>query len=151
MPCNPLSTTWTQKRAGSSNAILAVLVTSVFIVAPIHIVRRRLSTYLSNMTGVKMITCCFCGAREMMSMGKGQRRSLSCQSCGAPVHKVEMVHRNEPAPAPKQAPAKKHTGKYQPPKHKDAYRKKRGKRKKGFFEKLWDDVDDIFDVDDWFD
>ncbi|MGB0926309.1 MAG: hypothetical protein ACPGVA_03800 [Pikeienuella sp.] len=85
-----------------------------------------------------------------MSMGKGQRRSLSCLSCGAPMRKIEVIHRDEPAPAPKPPP--KRGLKHKPPKHHEAYHKKRRKkRRKGLFEKLWDEVDDIFDVDDWFD
>lgn len=107
------------------------------------------SPYLTVMTGVKLITCCFCGARDVMTMGKGQRRTLSCLSCGAPMRRIEMIHRSEPAPAPAPVPERIH--KHKAPKPHEAYKKKRGKRKKGLFAKIWDEVDDVFDIDDWFD
>lgn len=98
-----------------------------------------------------MITCCFCGARDVMSMGKGERRSLSCLSCGAPMRKIEVIHQNEPLPKPAR-PAPERPLKHKKPKYHEAYRKKRGKkRRKSMFARIWDEVDDILDVEDWFD
>lgn len=105
------------------------------------------------MTGVKMITCCYCGARDMMRMGKGTRVALNCLTCGAPVRKMEAVKASDaaraPAPTPVKPPDK--VNKHRRPPHYDAIRKRKKKKKKSFFAKIWDEVDDVFDLDDIFD
>ncbi|MEM7268422.1 MAG: hypothetical protein AAF401_04110 [Pseudomonadota bacterium] len=100
------------------------------------------------MTGVKMITCCYCGARDMMQMGKGKRVTLTCLSCGAPIRKVEMIKASEAPRGDAKAPER--INKHRKGKHFEAY-KKRKKGKKSFFSRILDDADDIFDLDDLFD
>ncbi|MEM8752455.1 MAG: hypothetical protein AAGF90_05715 [Pseudomonadota bacterium] len=100
------------------------------------------------MTGVKMVTCCYCGARDVMRVGKGARVTLSCLTCGAPVKKVEEVRANAPAPAPIEPPKK--INKHRRPKHFDAIRKRKKKRK-SLFNRLVEEIDDVFDLDDIFD
>ncbi|MEM7525254.1 MAG: hypothetical protein AAF360_16170 [Pseudomonadota bacterium] len=102
------------------------------------------------MTGVKMITCCYCGARDALRMGKGARVTLSCLTCGAPVRKMEDVRIDAPTQPVAAAPPKK-VNKHRRPEHFDAFRKRKKKKKKSGFARLWDKVDDVFDLDDIFD
>lgn len=62
-----------------------------------------------------------------------------------------------PAPTPEEPSRDTYKSKYEKCKSKydkskrhSAYHKKR-KKKKGWMAELWDDLDDIFDIDDWFD
>lgn len=100
------------------------------------------------MTGVKMITCCYCGARDMFSMGKGKRVALSCLSCGAPVRKMETVRNDSPVPAP--APMPERVNKHRRRPHYEAVRKRKKKRK-SLLSRVWDEIDDVLDLDDIFD
>ena len=103
------------------------------------------------MTGVKMITCCYCGARDVMRMGKGARVTLSCLTCGAPVRKVEAMKPAEAvaaAPTPAKPPEK--VNKHRRPKHFEAV-KKRKKKRKSLLAHIVDEAEDFFDFDDWFD
>lgn len=109
---------------------------------------------MAIMSGAKLITCCYCGAQDVFKIHKGTRRSLACLSCGAPMRKITTIkvtetvldRRTEAATNP-QAPPR--TGGKQAKRH-AAYHKKR-KKKKGWVAELWDDLDDIFDIEDWFD
>ena len=59
----------------------------------------------------------------------------------------------QPAPQTESKPdykAKYEKAKYKKSKRHAAYHKKR-KKKKGWAAELWDELDDIFDIDDWFD
>ena len=104
------------------------------------------------MTGVKMITCCYCGARDVMRMGKGQRVALNCLTCGAPVRKMEMVKPKEAVAAAAAPPAKppEKVNKHRRPKHFEAV-KKRKKKRKSLLAGIIDEAEDFFDLDDWFD
>ena len=117
------------------------------------------------MSGATLISCCYCGAQDIFKIHKGKRRQLACLSCGAPMRKMSPVKVAEavtkPAPAPKPTPTpasndayrskyEKYKSKYEKSKRHAAYHKKR-KKKKGWVAELWDDLDDIFDIDDWFD
>lgn len=99
------------------------------------------------MTGVKMITCCYCGARDMVRMGKGERVTLSCLTCGAPVRKVETVKADAPPP-PERPPQK--VNKHRKPKHFEAARKRKKKRG-SLLSRLIDEAEEVFDFDDIFD
>ncbi|MFV0473967.1 MAG: hypothetical protein ACK5MQ_07125 [Pikeienuella sp.] len=96
------------------------------------------------MTGVTLITCCYCGARDVMRMGKGERRVLGCLSCGAPIRKIEPMKQGS-APAPAEPP--KRLNKHRKKDRHHAWKKR--KKKKSFLHKLTDafDLDDIFDFD----
>lgn len=110
------------------------------------------------MSGATLVSCCYCGAQDIFKIHKGKRRQLSCLSCGAQMRKMTPVKVAEPAPKPKPDPSPARNGhsrgeyksKYDKSKHHAAYHKKR-KKKKGWVAELWDDLDDIFDIDDWFD
>ena len=56
----------------------------------------------------------------------------------------------KPTPTPSVDARDKYKSKYDKSKRHAAYHKKR-KKKKGWAAELWDDLDDIFDIDDWFD
>lgn len=56
----------------------------------------------------------------------------------------------KPTPTPSVDARDKYKSKYDKSKRHAAYHKKR-KKKKGWVAELWDDLDDIFDIDDWFD
>lgn len=98
------------------------------------------------MTGVKMITCCYCGARDVMRMGKGARVALSCLTCGAPVKKMEAVTLAEAvAPHPPAKPPEK-VNRHRRPDHFEAA-KKRKKKRKSLLSRIIDEAEDFFD--DW--
>ena len=116
-----------------------------------------------GMSGATLITCCYCGAQDIFKIHKGQRRQLACLSCGAPMRKMTAVKTSDAVARPSAKPPhqsdpksdykakyEKYKSKYQKTKHHAAYHKKR-KKKKGWMAELWDDLDDIFDVEDWFD
>ena len=103
------------------------------------------------MTGMKMITCCYCGARNVMRMGKGTRIALSCLTCGAPVRKMEVIKPNDPPPSTS-APVPKKINRHKRPPHFEAAKKrKKHKKRKSLIARIWDEVDDVFDFDDWLD
>lgn len=102
------------------------------------------------MTGVKMITCCYCGARDVMRMGKGERVTLTCLTCGAPVRKMEAVKVAEAAAPKPAAPVPEKVNKHRRPKHFEAA-KKRKKKRKSLLAHIIDEAEDFFDFDDWLD
>ena len=78
------------------------------------------------------------------------------------MRRIEVIPRGEPVPAPKPPPERVLS--HKPPRYHEALHKRRTdksrqkddrkrprKRKKGVLHKLWDEIDDIFDFDDWFD
>ena len=119
-----------------------------------------------RMSGATLISCCYCGAQDIFKVHKGKRRQLACLSCGAPMRKMSPIKVTEPVakpkPAAKPAPVtspegdrykskyEKYKSKYEKSKQHSAYHRKR-KKKKGWVAELWDDLDDIFDIEDWFD
>lgn len=115
------------------------------------------------MSGATLISCCYCGAQDLFKIHKGKRRQLACLSCGAPMRRMTPVKVTDAAPKAEVKPApaapsgdgykskyEKYKSKYEKSKRHAAYHRKR-KKKKGWMAELWDDLDDIFDVDDWFD
>lgn len=90
--------------------------------------------------GVKVATCCYCGARTALVLRGQERHELSCAKCGAPLHEMKMMPvKSEPV---KTAP-KSQIRKAKPVKVKKKKRKKSAYRK--FFEEVVDVVEDIFD------
>ena len=104
--------------------------------------------------GAKIATCCYCGTRAALKLGGSVQHELACSSCGAPLHDLKMmpvqrradadVHYSKPL---KQKKSKNHS-KYD---HKDYYRvknlkKKKSKKRKSWGEKLFDGVDNLFDL-----
>lgn len=106
--------------------------------------------------GLKVVTCCYCGARSTLSAEGGQR--LVCHGCGAPLKRIEALSpKSMPRPGASAGPkpARPHRAE-RPGEHhwKDRpARRKKGKRRKGgllhrlgkAFDELEDIVDDIFD------
>ncbi len=101
------------------------------------------------MTGVKMMTCCYCGARDVMRMGKGARVALSCLSCGAPVLKFEAMKPAE-APPPR-APLPERINRHQRRAPHEALLTRKRKKRSSLVERIWDKVEDVFDLDDLLD
>jgi hypothetical protein len=102
---------------------------------------------------LKIVTCCYCGARSTLRPEGGQR--LVCHGCGAPIRRIEALAA-KPMPRPGKASGRKpatphpaerpgdHLAKDRPA------RRKKGKRKRGGLlhrlGKTFDDLDDIFDL-----
>ncbi|GAA6208187.1 hypothetical protein NBRC116601_14800 [Cognatishimia sp. WU-CL00825] len=91
--------------------------------------------------GTKIATCCYCGSRAALTLRGKLQHELACASCGAPLH--ELKHMPIPARHVEKAQhfetARSH---YKPKKTKKKYKKKR----KSWGKKLFDDLDDIFDL-----
>ncbi len=89
----------------------------------------------------KIFTCCYCSTRAVMRLDE-RRHELVCSGCGAPLHHMKPL----PAPERQKQHTKPKTLHAPYPKHKKSSKKKR--RKPTFsrmMEKLWDEVEDIFD------
>ena len=116
-------------------------------------------TYMPGMKSshpLKVIACCYCGARSTLPRTKS-RVPLVCHGCGAAISKIEQIqpqieraqrdktHRKPAVPHPAR-PADKRAEK--------SAKRRKGKRKKGLWyhvTEAFDDIDDLFDVGDWFD
>jgi len=86
----------------------------------------------------KIATCCYCGTRAALVLG-ADRHELMCSSCGAPLHALKQLPRDdrrEPAPRVQARPS---------PSLKTKPRKKRKKLIKKVFEEAFDILEDIFD------
>ena len=101
------------------------------------------------MTGVKMMTCCYCGARDMISLCKGKRVALSCLSCGGPVVKFETIKPAATSVPRAPLPDRLNRHQHRAP-HEALFRRKRKKRPT-LLARIWDKVEDVFDLDDIFD
>ncbi len=107
---------------------------------------------------VRIITCCYCGARSTLKRSK--ERDLVCHGCGAPIQKLEGLQpilermpktsgaaesrKKQPIPHRAERPHQ-HLDKDRPS------RRKKGKRRKKrsmwyHVREAFDDIDDIFDI-----
>lgn len=98
------------------------------------------------MSSTKLITCCYCGARDVMRVAKGERRTLTCLTCGAPMRKMEVVKSG--AELPPRAATPDRINKHRKQGWHEAAHKKKKKRRKGVFAKLFDEAEDLFDIGD---
>ena len=102
---------------------------------------------------IKLVTCCYCGARSTLVLAPGER--LLCHGCGAPINHIaplqpDVEKRRKKRSGPKPAiPHPAERGREHLPKDRPVRRKK-GKRKK---RSIWyhigeafDDFDDILDI-----
>lgn len=103
--------------------------------------------------GQKIATCCYCGTRSVLKLGGDVQHELACSSCGAPLHDLKMMpvaakghdrHYSKPLKQKKSKGHKKYDSK-------DLYRLKdlkkfKSKKKKSWGKKLFDGVEDIFDL-----
>lgn len=99
---------------------------------------------------IRVVTCCYCGARSTLEHGKG--RKLVCHGCGAGMKRIEAIqpvleragkskHKKPAIPHPAEGD-RKHLDKDRPA------RRKKGKRRRGMWYQVreaFDDIDDIFD------
>ncbi len=105
--------------------------------------------------GDKIATCCYCGARTALSLKGTTRHELACSSCGAPLHDLKQM----PISKPHDGPVKPATVKpsrirvkpddpikgYKWDRKKDRKRKKKKSKFTWLAEKIWDELEDVFD------
>ena len=101
----------------------------------------------------KVMTCCYCGARSSIGLGKTAR--LVCHGCGAPISRIETVQpilerQKKGKRRTKVKPSIPHRAE-RPHQHLDKdrpARRRKGKRKR---RSVWYHVAEAFDDwDDWF-
>lgn len=105
------------------------------------------------MTAPKIATCCYCGTRATLILSGNVRHELACSNCGAPLHDLKMLRADHDGQRELVKPSPIRTPRSRPKKVDDLARKRKGKRRKGFlaraFEEVldeaWDVVEDIFD------
>lgn len=103
------------------------------------------------MAMTKVATCCYCGTKAALILKGKERHELSCGTCGAPLHALKILPKQDKAPATKSTishrPKPQKVREYEQAKH----RAKPGKRRKSksfgrkVFSEIWDVVEDIFD------
>ncbi|MEM6488364.1 MAG: hypothetical protein AAF677_08865 [Pseudomonadota bacterium] len=102
---------------------------------------------MSTRQGERLLICCYCGARSILP-AKGARR-LVCLGCGAPIRQIAPL---APGPGRKTKPGKRGKRPAVPhaadrPDHiRNAdrpARRKKGKRRKTGFTRLWDTLEDL--------
>lgn len=87
----------------------------------------------------KIVTCCYCGTRAALVLTGKTRHELACSSCGAPLHDLKMIPKKAKGDVELVRPsALKSKKKAQGP-------KKKGKKRKAWFEEAFDLLEDIFD------
>lgn len=107
------------------------------------------------MPAEKIATCCYCGARAALVLAGKDRHELSCSSCGAPLHDLKMLRKDNgagagpgaakaPRPA-RSAPRPVHPKQPHPKAVKKGKRKKRKGLLREIFEEAFDVIEDIFD------
>ncbi len=105
------------------------------------------------MTAPKIATCCYCGTRATLVLTGKVRHELACSNCGAPLHDLKMLRADHGGQRELVKPSPVRVPNARPTKPDAAARKRKGKRRKGFmrraFEEVldeaWDLVEDIFD------
>ncbi|MGI9390870.1 MAG: hypothetical protein ACR2O1_12500 [Boseongicola sp.] len=95
----------------------------------------------------KIATCCYCGTRAALVLGRMARRELACSNCGAPLRELKMLRAVAPAgAAPVRAKATRHKSGSRRP---DTRKRKKPKRRQSLsqliMQEIWDATDDIFD------
>jgi len=107
------------------------------------------------MPSQKIVTCCYCGTRAALVLKGQDRHELSCSKCGAPLHDMKMLRKEEGgvgrSKSKSHRPAPNPVHPNQP--HPKAKKKGKRKKRKGFmrellsdaFEEVFDAVEDIFD------
>lgn len=96
----------------------------------------------------KIATCCYCGTKAALTLGRKDRVELVCRACGAPISVLKPLKASPPPkPTPQRSPAReRETFAAAPPRKR---RKKSEKRRRGglraTIEELIDELDDVFD------
>ena len=102
------------------------------------------------MFAAKIGTCCYCGTRAAFRLDRAERVELTCRACGAPISALKPMKAPVAAQirrAPPKEPASFATA---PPRKKRPARKRHSeKRRRGGLrrsvEKLFDELEDLFD------
>ncbi|MEP2640526.1 hypothetical protein [Roseobacter sp.] len=99
----------------------------------------------------KIATCCYCGARAALVLGR-DRHELVCSSCGAPLHELKRLPQEHPGKTELVRPSAVRKTRKQARPHrpsKSQKRRKPPKKRKGLmrhlFEEAFDVIEDIFD------
>lgn len=92
------------------------------------------------MADVRVATCCYCSRRTTLRATANDGHGLACASCGAPLTRMKSLRPEAARAAASHAPAR----------HAVPIKKKKTKKaRKGFFQKIaeevWDEIEDIFD------
>ncbi len=102
--------------------------------------------------GSKIATCCYCGSRTALSLKGKVQHELACSNCGAPLHELKHMPVSKPHDGPvKHSTVKPSRIRNKPDDPIKGYKwdkkKKKKKRSKAswLFEKVWDELEDIFD------
>ncbi|MGI9394466.1 MAG: hypothetical protein ACR2OY_07450 [Boseongicola sp.] len=95
----------------------------------------------------KIATCCYCGTRAALVLGRMARRELVCSNCGAPLRELKMLKADEPArPAPFRKIVTGYKGRGR---RRDPNKRRKPKRQQSLsqliMQELWEAADDIFD------
>ena len=105
----------------------------------------------TEMAGVKIATCCFCGTRAALVLRGRERHELSCSACGAPLHDMKMLPKT-PAPAPRPAPGPAPAARgshHRAMTRRDDDRPRKYKKRKSFARRalgeIWDVIEDLID------
>ncbi|MGC9367987.1 MAG: hypothetical protein ACP5DX_00475 [Paracoccaceae bacterium] len=90
----------------------------------------------------KIATCCYCGTRAALVLGREGRHELTCASCGAPLHALKRL----PSEPDRQPPRKVRPAAYRPETpRKPKKAKKRKSRARWLLSEVADLVEDVFD------
>lgn len=111
--------------------------------------------------GTKIATCCYCGTRAALVLTGERRHELACSSCGAPLHDLKMLRKEDvratsgmgtktkPKSKPRKESRKTSSATPLPVWERKARKVKKKKSRKGlaraFLEEAFDVIEDIFD------
>ena len=89
----------------------------------------------------KIVTCGYCSTRAVLDLRGSSRHELCCASCGAPIHLIKplKVEKTKPPKNQRYGAAERNRERLYKPK------KRKLKKRKPLFEKIWDELEDIFD------
>ncbi|MEO0938488.1 MAG: hypothetical protein AAFY38_10070 [Pseudomonadota bacterium] len=90
----------------------------------------------------KITTCCYCGTRAALVLGK-DRHELTCSNCGAPLHDLKRLPKSREGDRELVRPSAVRSVK--PVKVKKKKKPKRKWRLKDVFEEAFDLIEDILD------
>ena len=95
----------------------------------------------------KIATCCYCGTRAALVLGRMARHELACANCGAPLSELKMLKAVKAAErGSSRGVATRYKGRNRRP---DPRKRKKAKRRQSLgqliMQELWEASDDIFD------
>jgi len=97
----------------------------------------------------KIATCSYCGRRQTLRLSARDGHELACGACGAPLHEMKWLKPRDPEQVVKRSPPRPAPHGHDPHNFREPPRRKRGKRRKSLFKKVFEEafdvIDDIFD------